>query len=562
MLIASLSLVAFPFMTGFYSKDFILESAYGQYYFSGTVVYIIATIGAMFTTLYSVKVLYLTFLTNPNGPLINYKNAHEGDIFMSLPAVWSGKSLSWVKLSNSGEALKILILNHIWKYMSGWSNYSEIVTSQNMTLPLPLVKGERWAEKKHGFFSVEREMGNRGSKPVVGLNKPTSHKPSTVKDKRVDGSWYKRNSLVFKIYSNGYRKILSNQNPFLAYIYTGFSRSLKRGFSSISIKKPTLHPYFVTGFSDGESYFSISLNKSSKMNTGWIVNLQFGIKIHKKDRYLLESIQAFFMGIGSISSHGNDGVQFRVSSIKDLQIIVDHFNNFALITDKWSNFQLFKAAFELVKCKKHLTLEGLTDIVSIKAAMNLGLSEELQRAFPSSHELITQHDNNPQGTRLAIVDRPLNPICSPFFFKKGDPNKKKIIDPNWFSGFVSAEGNFFVNIINSKTKVGKQVILIFSVTQHSRDAALLQLFCEFLDCGTYYPSSTRKEGNYTVTKFSDIEQKIIPFFLKYPIHGIKALDFSDFSKIGSLIQEKEHLTEKGLAKITLIKSGMNTKRIF
>jgi NADH-ubiquinone oxidoreductase chain 5 len=87
MVIASLSLVAFPYMTGFYSKDFILESAYGQFYYSGTVVYIIATIGAMFTTLYSVKVLYLTFLTNPNGPLVNYKQAHEGDIFMSLPLI-------------------------------------------------------------------------------------------------------------------------------------------------------------------------------------------------------------------------------------------------------------------------------------------------------------------------------------------------------------------------------------------------------------------------------------------------------------------------------------------
>ncbi len=87
MLIASLSLVAFPFMTGFYSKDFILESAYGQFYFSGTVVYFIATIGAMFTTLYSVKVLYLSFLTNPNGPIVNYKHAHEGDIFMSLPLI-------------------------------------------------------------------------------------------------------------------------------------------------------------------------------------------------------------------------------------------------------------------------------------------------------------------------------------------------------------------------------------------------------------------------------------------------------------------------------------------
>ena len=87
MLIASLSLVAFPFMTGFYSKDLILESAYAQFHFSSIVVYFIATIGAMFTTLYSVKVLYLTFLTNANGPLTNYKNAHEGDIFMSLPLI-------------------------------------------------------------------------------------------------------------------------------------------------------------------------------------------------------------------------------------------------------------------------------------------------------------------------------------------------------------------------------------------------------------------------------------------------------------------------------------------
>ena len=87
MLIASLSLVAFPFMTGFYSKDFILESAFGQFCFSSIVVYFIATIGAVFTTLYSVKVLYLTFLSNPAGPLINYRMAHEGDIFMSLPLI-------------------------------------------------------------------------------------------------------------------------------------------------------------------------------------------------------------------------------------------------------------------------------------------------------------------------------------------------------------------------------------------------------------------------------------------------------------------------------------------
>lgn len=87
ILIASLSLVAFPFMTGFYSKDFILESAYGQLEFSSINVYMIAVIGAIFTTLYSVKVLYLTFLANPNGSVNYYKNAHESDIFISLPLV-------------------------------------------------------------------------------------------------------------------------------------------------------------------------------------------------------------------------------------------------------------------------------------------------------------------------------------------------------------------------------------------------------------------------------------------------------------------------------------------
>ena len=87
MLIASLSLVAFPFMTGFYSKDFIIESAYGQLYISSIIVYWTSTIAAMFTTLYSIKVLYLTFLTSPNGPIINYKHAHESDIFMSIPLI-------------------------------------------------------------------------------------------------------------------------------------------------------------------------------------------------------------------------------------------------------------------------------------------------------------------------------------------------------------------------------------------------------------------------------------------------------------------------------------------
>ena len=108
MLIASLSLVAFPFMTGFYSKDFIIESAIGQFYFSGTVVYFLATIGAMFTTLYSFKVLYLTFLTNPNG---------KSSYYLNKQLILQGPNVKKVKLEHIHRLL-INLANELYNNIS------------------------------------------------------------------------------------------------------------------------------------------------------------------------------------------------------------------------------------------------------------------------------------------------------------------------------------------------------------------------------------------------------------------------------------------------------------
>ena len=87
LIIASLSLIAIPFMSGYYSKDFILEYSYGNFVFSSITVYFLALLAASFTTLYSIKILYLTFLTNPNGPYIYYRRAHEGDFYMTIPLI-------------------------------------------------------------------------------------------------------------------------------------------------------------------------------------------------------------------------------------------------------------------------------------------------------------------------------------------------------------------------------------------------------------------------------------------------------------------------------------------
>jgi len=90
ILIASLSLAALPWLSGYYSKDLIIELAYGLNSSLGYLVYLLAVIAACFTMLYSVKLIYLTFLTYPNAPKINYEKAHESPFVMSFPLIILG----------------------------------------------------------------------------------------------------------------------------------------------------------------------------------------------------------------------------------------------------------------------------------------------------------------------------------------------------------------------------------------------------------------------------------------------------------------------------------------
>ena len=90
ILIASLSLAALPWLSGYYSKDMIIELAYGSYSYLGYLVYLLAVIAACFTMLYSVKLIYLTFLTYANAPKGNYEKAHESPLVMSIPLIILG----------------------------------------------------------------------------------------------------------------------------------------------------------------------------------------------------------------------------------------------------------------------------------------------------------------------------------------------------------------------------------------------------------------------------------------------------------------------------------------
>jgi len=85
MLVGSLALMGFPFLTGFYSKDIILEVAYAKYTNWGHFAYILGTLAAFCTAFYSIRLLFLVFLSEPTGLRKNLLNAHEGSWRMTLP---------------------------------------------------------------------------------------------------------------------------------------------------------------------------------------------------------------------------------------------------------------------------------------------------------------------------------------------------------------------------------------------------------------------------------------------------------------------------------------------
>jgi hypothetical protein len=164
--------------------------------------------------------------------------------------------------------------------------------------------------------------------------------------------------------------------------------------------------------------------------------------------------------------------------------------------------------------------------------MNKGLPDTLSASFPNTIPV----------PRPLVVDQ-------------------QIKDPNWLAGFVDADGSLIISVVREPlNRVGYSIGLRFSVVQHSRDVELMKNLVEYLGCGSLVHSK-KSSVEFVVTRFADIQDKIIPFFITSPLHGVKALNYADFCRVAILMKDKAHLTEEGLEQILKIKVGMNKGRV-
>lgn len=287
--------------------------------------------------------------------------------------------------------------------------------------------------------------------------------------------------------------------------------------------KENIDPYWVTGFSDRESSFSV---KISKNELRWKFVPEFFIELHEKDIHLLYYIKNFF-NTGSITVRIRKGRPTAIYSVQSLNslnnIIIPHFKKYPLITQKRADFELFCKIVLLMNNKEHLTDQGIKKIISIKASINKGLSGKLSSLFPN-----------------IVPDK--RPIIN-----------EDIKDKNWLVGFVDAEGCFYVKILHNNN-----ISLSFSISQHSRDINLLEKIKNFFNCGVIEQVKTRpNQSTFVVYKFEDNLNKIINFFLNNKLKSSKILNFNKFSKIAELKQNNLHKTKEGFLLIKKLKLEMN-----
>ena len=217
---------------------------------------------------------------------------------------------------------------------------------------------------------------------------------------------------------------------------------------------------------------------------GWRTQSKFQMGLHKRDLYLL--LQQYLGGIGSIYKNPIlNKVNYSIDSKKDLKSLINHLEKYPLLTQKAADFILFKEIIELMNNKVHLSINGLQQIINLKASMNLDLSDFLKSEF-----------NN------------IIPVIRQFI------NTKYIPDSDWIAGFVTGEGNFDIRITEQNSnKIKYRVQLRFRISQHERDRKLMECLINYFGSGKLYKYPGKPAVVLMIFNFTDITNIIIPSFL-------------------------------------------------
>ncbi len=133
------------------------------------------------------------------------------------------------------------------------------------------------------------------------------------------------------------------------------------------------------------------------------------------------------------------------------------------------------------------------------------------------------------------------------------------LDPNYVVGFVDGEGCFSITVNKHHGRLS-EVRLLFAIELEESDKEILERIAQTIGCGKIYRlvyknhPSWKPHCKLKVSNFKDIDEKVIPFFTKYPLQAKKKLQFERFCEVAQMIKDKKHLGDRNIRKILCIRS--------
>ena len=153
--------------------------------------------------------------------------------------------------------------------------------------------------------------------------------------------------------------------------------------------------HYISGFSDGEGSFNISIRKHPGYKLGWKTSLTFNVA--QKGKRSLEIIRRVF-DCGYVRKRRDNLHYFEIVEFdKIINRVIPFFEKFRLRSEKLEDFKVFKKISELMKHSYHLTIKGIIKIIELRSPMNYGgknrriRSEEIISNLLGSSETIRRN---------------------------------------------------------------------------------------------------------------------------------------------------------------------------
>jgi hypothetical protein len=336
-----------------------------------------------------------------------------------------------------------------------------------------------------------------------------------------------------------------NRDNYHVDIYEAFRLRVERNDIPKRMPKDPIINSWLTGFTDAEGYFGISINNTPNRPNPRLV-LRFSVALRRDDIQVLEFIQSY-LKVGVFTKIGKSGnnraVGWTVKNIKDLaEVIVPLFSDYPPCSKKYREFQLWKQA---VMLRYTETLGGRSRIATSDN------SKELFRQF-SEQILKIRHPKNydtehvPQGLIT---------------------NRGKLLPKPWFVGFIDGDGSFGLQYVAPSKSRGRSFRLGIRAGSRIDDANMIYGIQNFLGIGTtsIEERTKRKENakpfvDWSCSKIQDVYNILIPIFSEYPLRTKKQVEFLLWKELVSLRFHEKYVLRKRKASDKFVKLFLDSQK--